>query len=327
MTYNLEFALPLPITQTTIQIADRFANRQPTATKAAQVRLNTIAVCAVSDYLQMMGIATDPTASDSWNPVMQLCADVADLQVAGVGRLECRPYAASQLANRSLNQIAPCPIPPEVWESRIGYVVVQIDDASPVATLLGFVEQAAVEALPLSQLQPPEELLDHVDRLLHPVTEASMQALTNLGQWLQNQFESGWQAVESLLTPEMQLAYNFRGEVAELNPAIRRAKVINVGTQPEVRLLLVLEIESTDAEQSTVQQSTVRLQVYPSDNQVYLPAEVRLTILDESGAVFLEAISRELDNYIQLELSGDPGEQFSIQLRLGDETTTENFVM
>ena len=154
-----------------------------------------------------------------------------------------------------------------------------------------------------------------------------MQALTNLGQWLQNQFESGWQAVESLLTPEMQLAYNFRGEVAELNPAIRRAKVINVGTQPEVRLLLVLEIESTDAEQSTVQQSTVRLQVYPSDNQVYLPAEVRLTILDESGAVFLEAISRELDNYIQLELSGDPGEQFSIQLRLGDETTTENFVM
>jgi len=322
MTYNLEFALPLPITQTTIQIADRFANRQPTATKAAQVRLNTIAVCAVSDYLQMMGIATDPTASDSWNPVMQLCADVADLQVAGVGRLECRPYAASQLANRPLNQIAPCPIPPEVWESRIGYVVVQIDDASPVANLLGFVEQAAAEALPLSQLQPPEELLDHVDRLLHPVTEASMQALTNLGQWLQNQFESGWQAVESLLTPEMQLAYNFRGEVAELNRAIRRAKVISFGAQPTVRLLLVLEIESTDAEQATV-----RLQVYPGDSQVYLPAEVQLTVLDESGAVFLEAISRELDNYIQLELSGDPGEQFSIQLRLGDETTTENFVM
>lgn len=101
-----QFALPLPITQATRRMAQEFANQQPNANKADQVRLNTLAVLVMHDYLQLMEIPTNLTASDSWNPVLRLCADVADLQVAGLGRLECRPVLPSHTL---------CSIPPETW--------------------------------------------------------------------------------------------------------------------------------------------------------------------------------------------------------------------
>lgn len=165
-----DFALPLPITQTALAIAEHFASRQPTPDKATQVWLNTLAVHAVHDYLEMMGIATDLKASDSWNPIAQLCADTADLMMPDYGRLECRPVSA--LA-------ATCPIPPEVWDDRIGYVVVQIEEATQQASLLGFVEHAAVEELPLNQLQPIDALFDHL-HVLHHSTVANATGVESL---------------------------------------------------------------------------------------------------------------------------------------------------
>ena len=69
-----DFSLSLPITQAARRIAQEFAAEQPTPQKSEQVRLNTLAVCVVNDYLQMMAIPTDLTANDSWNPVVRLCA-------------------------------------------------------------------------------------------------------------------------------------------------------------------------------------------------------------------------------------------------------------
>lgn len=331
MTYSnsgniATFALPLPITQQAFDVAEQFAERQPTPSKAEQVRLNTLAVQVMHDYLQLMGLSTDLRNSDSWSPIGQLCADTADLTVRGAGKIECRPLLAN---SRPLEQQT-CPIPPEVWEDRVGYVVVQIDEAEQKANLLGFVETAAIEALPLSQLQPPEALLDHLDQLLHPVTvrqtvtEAAESGLTNLGRWLQNSFESGWQTVESLLSPsDLQLAYSFRGDLESANSeaAIRRAKVVNLGIQTATQpLVLIVEIISE------AEGTNVCLQVHPSGSQ-YLPADIRLAVLDNVGTTFLEAISRATDNYIQLVFSGNRGETFSVQVSLENSSITENFVI
>ncbi|MCU0517071.1 MAG: DUF1822 family protein [Oscillatoria sp. Prado101] len=160
MTYSSHdienFALLLPLTQNARRVAQQFANEQPTPEKAEQVRLNTLAVWVVNDYLQMMNIPTDLSAGDSWNPHVRLCADVADLEVSGAGRLECRPLKKGQRS---------CYIPPEVWEERIGYMVVEIDDSLRSASLLGFVPTAATHELPVSQLQPPEDLIDCLSQL------------------------------------------------------------------------------------------------------------------------------------------------------------------
>ena len=82
--------LPLPITQAANRIAWQFSQQQPTSQKAEQVRLNTLAVCAVRDYLEMMGVPVNWNECDSWNPFMRACVDAADLEVLGLGRLECR---------------------------------------------------------------------------------------------------------------------------------------------------------------------------------------------------------------------------------------------
>jgi Protein of unknown function (DUF1822) len=309
-------ALPLPLTQRAQTIADQFARRQPTAQKAAQVRLNTLAICVVNDYLQMMGIPTDLTGGDSWNPATQLGADVADLEVLGVGKLECRP-----VLSRSTYAV-----PPEVWEDRIGYVVVQIDEAVREAHLLGFVEQAAQEESPIDELRSPEALLEHLNRLMRPVasliSSVPVRVLqVNLSRWLQNTYEAGWQAVESLLNPP-NLAYGFRGMSTAEPPEspLRRAKLIDLNIQMPHPVALVVEL-TPDA-----QQTDIRLQLHPT-GQSYLPPQIRLAVLDASGATFLEAQSREADNYIQLQFRGTPNETFQVLVAIADASVVESFVI
>ncbi len=331
MTYHTneveDFALPLPITQTARLTAQQFASMQPTPQKAEQVRLNTLAVYVVNDYLQMMGIPTDLSVSDSWNPVVRLCADVADLEVAGVGRLECRPVRRHQPT---------CYVPPEVWSDRIGYVVVEIDESYAEATVLGFAQTAATEELPINQLRPAEDLLDRLNQPIQ-VESAVAPAVSgtttrvNLSQWLVNVFETGWQTLETLLNPvEPDLAFSFRSadsavlvDAEQPDVGIRRAKLIDLGMQLAgypVALIIELIPESD-------QRRNILLQVHPTGNQMYLPPLLQLTVLDESGLVFLEAQARSADNYIQLQFKGLPGEQFSVKVALGDVSVMEDFVV
>jgi hypothetical protein len=329
MTYNTDeieqFALPLPITQTARQQAVQFAREQPTPHKAEQVRLNTLAVCVVNDYLQMMGIPTDLSVSDSWNPVTRLCSDVADLEVVGVGRLECRPVGMHQQT---------CPVPPEVWSDRIGYVVVQIDEAANQAMVLGFTQTAETEELPVSQLQPVEALIDRLEQPMQSVAAAissvAGRTRVHLSQWLTNIFDSGWQTVESLLNPtQPDLAFSFRSAdslVVDEEPAetgIRRAKLIDFGVQfPDTSVVLVVELKPTSDERTEI-----LLQVYPGSDRTYLPPLLELTVLDESGLVFLEAQARSADDYLQLEFNGLQGEQFSVRVALGDASFIADFAI
>jgi hypothetical protein len=340
MTYHTneieDFALSLPITQMARRKAQQFASEQPTPQKAEQVRLNTLAVWAVHDYLQLMDIPTNLSVGDSWNPVVRLCADVADLEVTGVGRLECRALSASEPT---------CYIPPEVWSDRIGYVVVQIDESSLEATMLGFTRTATTEELPISQLRPIEDLITHLNQPVQPVTATTSAVAdrprVDLSQWLVNVFETGWQTVETLLNPvESDLAFNFRSAdslafnfrsadsltLIDSEPpdiGITRAKLIDLGMQiAGYSLALIVELRAQSA-----QRKTIILQVHPTGNQLYLPPLLNLTVLDEFGLIFLEAQARSADNYIQLQFSGLPGEQFSVKVALGDASFIEDFIV
>ena len=317
-TQNLDnWALPLPITQMARRKAQEFANMQPTQKKAEQVRLNTLAVYVINDYLQMINIQTNLAISDSWNPVARLCADVADLEIIGVGRLECRSLKP---------QSASCYVPPEVWADRIGYVAVQIDESTWEASVLGF-SQTAQEELLMTQLQPIEVLIDRLNQPLPAIQPSQV----NLSQWLANVFENSWQTVESLLNPEgLDLAFGFRsGDQAIISneesseAKISRAKLIDLGVQIASQpVSLVVELTSV-----AEARKDIRLQVHPSNNQIYLPPGLQLIVLDETGLIFLEAQARSADNYIQLQLSGLLGEKFTVKVALGEASITEDFVI
>ncbi|MBD2529777.1 DUF1822 family protein [Nostoc flagelliforme FACHB-838] len=316
-TYQLDdYALTLPISQTARTTAQQFAKQQPNPEKAEQVRLNTLAVWVVNDYLQMMNIPTDLQASDSWNPIMRLCGNVADLEVSSIGRLECRPVHCHQ-------QIFS--IPPETWEERVGYLAVQFDEFLQEAKLLGFIPSVTDEILPLAQLQPLEAFIDHIWQLRQsPVT-----SLVNLSQWFAGIFETGWQTIESLWNvPELRPTYAFRSietlELDSLNQPesiTKRAKLIDLGIQIlNQPVMLIVEISPEKD-----QQTSIHLQLHATGNQIYLPSGVHLTVLDSSGAVFLDAQSRKSDNYIQLQFRGEPTEQFSVRVAFENTSITEHF--
>lgn len=148
----------MPVTQAARRTAEQFALQHPSAEKTERVRLNTLAVWVINDYLQLMDIPTELRAGDSWNPVMRLCDDVADLVLTGLGRLECRPILPDSQS---------CTIPPEVWFDRIGYMVVRIEESFRQATLLGFMSpsEEPLERVEVSQLRSLDEFLDYIGRL------------------------------------------------------------------------------------------------------------------------------------------------------------------
>jgi Protein of unknown function (DUF1822) len=306
------FALSMPITTTTRAIADRFAQLHSNPQKAEQVRLNTLAVCIVNDYLQLLAIPTDLKASDSWNPLIQHCSDTADLLVPQIGYLECRPLRSDAAPDS-------CFVPPEVWENRVGYVVVQLDEAEREGVILGFCPRISQTQLPLSRLQPIEAIVD----VLNP-------PITQLSRWLQNQFDQGWQTVESLLNPP-QLGYASRSRRGLEDDAFRgvpevaasRGRLIDLSTSAAARsVVLTLDMIEVSATQTTLQ-----VRVFPTDDRPHLFPTLELAILDDLNQTFQVVAAQALDDYIQLQFNGEPQERFSVRLTLDDVSVTETFVI
>jgi hypothetical protein len=125
--------------------------------------------------------------------------------------------------------------------------------------------------------------------------------------------ETLWIAVESLrkIDPE--------------NPAAgaRRIKLIDLGMEIAGKpvALAVAFLPKIDGDMS------VLLQVYPTANDDYLPADLKLILQDDAGEILREVTARRADVYIQLKFSCERGEKFSVQLGLGDATFREDFVI
>jgi hypothetical protein len=296
----------VPLTLKAHQLAQQFHERQSNPKKAKQVYLNTLAVYAVNFYFKCLGIETDLKASDSWNLVMQTLANAADLEVKELGKLECRPV---------LPEAKVCQVPPEVISNRIGYVAVRLDQSLTEATLLGFVPTVATEEFPLSQLKSLEDLPEHLSQIKQP---QPVKEGVQLGQWLHNVFDAGWEAVEAFFEPPTELAFRFRSSCQTHGvKAGKRLSMERVGEQ--VNLFIGLK-PTADSEMD------ISVEVYPADGKTHLPQDLQLMVLDEKGEAVMQAQSRSTKN-IQLKFSGEPGESFGIKVALGDVSITEAFLI
>jgi hypothetical protein len=279
--------------------AEQFRRSQPNPHKAKQVYLNTLAVYAVNTYLQCRGFETDLDKSASYDPVMQMLMDTADLVVKNRGKLECRPV---------LPDAEVVCVPAEVWEERIGYVAVQMHESLREATLLGFVKKVARSELPLSQLRSLEELPRYLNKI---------NPLVNLSQWFENVFDASWQAVEAVVSTEpTELAFRFRS-----SPYVRRGKLIELGT-PGQSVTVIIAIT-----QESEQEMDISVEAQPPKGQTYLPSNLQLMVLDEDGEAVIDTHTRSQNKTIQLEFGGEPKDRFSVKVALGDVSLTENFVI
>ena len=125
--------------------------------------------------------------------------------------------------------------------------------------------------------------------------------------------ETLWIAVESLrkLDPE--------------NPAagIKRMKLIDLGIEiaGKTVALAVAFLQKIDGDVS------VLLQVYPTENDEYLPPDLKLILLDNSEKILREVTARRADVCIQFKFTCEIGERFSVQVALGNAKFYENFVI
>jgi hypothetical protein len=357
-------SLIFPIPSHHWAIAQSFTSQQANSLKAAQTQLNTLAVLAVHDYLQMLDIATDLTQSDSWNPIMRLMADVADLKIVGQGVVECRPVRWSVDAAARPSH---CLVPPEVWSdrdesgvlNRLGYIVVGIDYAQRQATLLGFCATVKQERLPLSRLQSLETFLILLDRL-SPVSlsawlrgeadpvwhdaiallqrdfQVQAQATLSMAVAMQQQYPWWQRWRDRLLTrrpPEFEPSWALRsalsppGETAAhpLAPGkIAKAKHLRLGPSEDSPWVTFVVAITPEAQQ----QIQVVAQLHPVGGDRTLPPDISLSLHEDSDVPLSQTKTRSHDQGIQLRpFRVQNGTDFQLRVTLGEFTIVEAFTI
>ncbi len=300
------------------QLAEKFCQHQSNLQKAEQVYLNTLAVYAVNYHLQCLGFETNWTQSDSWDSMMQTFLDVADLQVNNYGKLECRPVLPNAEAVY---------VPEEVWEERIGYVAVQLDESLTEATLLGFAETVSTQQLNLSELRSLEELPEYLSQFkqVQAVREA-----VNLSQWLRDIFEPSWETIEAIFAPsQAEFAFTTRNpsSLKASTPklpvnGVKRGKRLNLerlGESEQIAVFVGLSPTSSP-------QLDITVEVCPISGQRYLPRELQVMVLDEQGKAVLQAEAGNSEG-LEFQFSGELGESFSVKVTLGEVSITQEFLI
>ncbi|MBD2123518.1 DUF1822 family protein [Trichocoleus sp. FACHB-262] len=177
-------------------------------------------------------------------------------------------------------------------------------------------ENGEAIAEPIRQLSPDhnETQRRRAAKQLGELAQGSpdaIQALVDLLRSTQDD-ETLWVAVESLW------------QIDPGNPAagVRRVKLIDLGLQVAGQpvALAVAAIQKSD------QRIGVLLRVYPTGDEPYLPAALKLILLDEARQRY-EVSARRTDLYIQLKFNGHSGEPFSVQVALAGTSVTEDFVI
>ncbi|MEB3360057.1 MAG: DUF1822 family protein [Synechococcales bacterium] len=280
-----------------------------------QVYLNTLAQAAVDRYLGYMGFETDWEAGDSSDPILQALLDVADLQVCGIGALECRPIL---MGMEAMGMEAVLTLPPETQDNRVGYVGVGLEPSLQQAALLGFVP-TYVETVAIAHLRPLDDLVAHLRQL----ADSSPAPRTCLSQWLQGLFPVGWCALDELIAPQPQLAGGLRTHPTT-ERTVRRAKILDLTIQVGLQSVLLL-VAITPEQAGTM---GVSVQLHPLAMDARLPLGLRLGLLSEAGECLQEVRSRPQDHYIQLRyFRGALGEAFEILVAAGGVETVEAFLL
>jgi len=311
-------AFTVPLALTAHHRAKGFQQRHGAPARQKRVYLNTLAVYAVATYLETLGYDVDLESSHSHNPAQQALRDVADVVVVGMGRLECRPVLPGAEAMS---------IPAEGVGDRLAYIGVQLDESLRQATLLGFTADLPVPdsnmlTILLADLHPLAELGSYLEQC---TTES---VSVRLSRWLQQTTEAGWQSLSdtlaALAVPSPSFA--FRGSApspaaaGQPLPEVGQTKPLTLGQGAEavtVNLLVGLIPQTAD-------ELEIWVQISPASDRPQLPPSLQLRILDADDEPVMQAEARSTEA-IQLKFEAAMGEQFSVQVALGDLTLTEQF--
>lgn len=303
--------------------ANQLRDEQETPGKKEQVYHNTLAICAIRQLCNQLGIHTNWNQSASWNFIFREIKDIADLYIDGVGRVECRPLLPNQKT---------CFLPPEVRQDRIGYFLIELNQDSREAKILGFAPQNYTEYLEIDNLYSFDYFIDLVFN----------QNLINLRKWLEGDrqaAEMGWgtrleirERLEKLYRkqdfPDSRISLNVN-RYALLGDDDEELELEQDNQSKEFKLITLKDItvvlRLNKIYQEEEDKIRVLVELYPTLDEC-LPPNIKLTMLSKSNKVLQEVPSREADNLIRLKrFKGKPGQIFKIKISLGNANLTEQF--
>jgi hypothetical protein len=149
--------------------------------------------------------------------------------------------------------------------------------------------------------------------------------VNRLGDWMQNIFASGWQAVEDFWSEDAELALR---QPETVTPTVRRVKAIQL---PDRVLLLLLAVASeTDDSLSERlhQRLEIKVKLRSSDRTDILPAGVTLELLAGDDRVLQSVTTRDRDNAIKLpRFRSTAGTEFKLQVRSDTTIFCESFLV
>lgn len=129
-----------------------------------------------------------------------------------------------------------------------------------------------------------------------------------------------------MLASNTNLTLNLQGAAfrSSTTATVTGAKLIDFGIDLGERAIVLLVLLTPEASE----QVGILVQVHPAKGQRYLPAQLQLAVLAQTGEMLKEVSSRSLDNYMQLPyFQGVTGESFQIQITLDRFYLTETFLI
>ena len=100
---------------------------------------------------------------------------------------------------------------------------------------------------------------------------------------------------------------------------MQRCKLLELGLRDELVALIVTITPESDSN------INILVELKPANNRIYLPANLQLILLDEDEQSIIDTKTKESNQHIQLDLSGEPGERFSIKIVLGEVSFQRKF--
>lgn len=317
MNNSQKLAFTLPIDRKMIKIAEQLSKQQRNQQKTREVYLNTLAVLAVDFYCQCMEIETELEKSYSLDSVMPSLMNTASLFVKDKGLIECRPV---------LPKDEFCYFPAEVLSGRIGYVVVEVDEADRKARILGFVESVQTEKLPLTRLRSLQDFLAYLAYLQLPVASAEVpiikvaatqvsEGLVKLSKWFEGVLDSGWQSELAIAKDVSPINVTEKEEVGG-------AKIIHLMHLSEPVLLILRQTRLSQDEIEII------LRLYPASESIFLLDGVKMTLLDDENNPIPQLEKQaKASNWLQLRFRGNIGDKFTLKISLGEDSVIEKFII
>jgi|SRR4028119_730919 Protein of unknown function (DUF1822). len=190
-------------------------------------------------------------------------------------------------------------------------------DAEP-NHLLSYCRLLEPSAIPLPCAEVETSATPSLTKAAEQLSECLKETRTKLGQWLEGIFESSWETIDTLISPEAMVAFGVRNAES----GAKRAKLIDLGMQLENQSFALLVTVTEEIEERL----NISIQLHPMREKKYLPPNVKLALLSKAGKILQEVISRSQDNYIQLKpFKGESGKRFSVEISLNDVKIKEDF--